>query len=115
MMTQEAKDEVERRILALVRSFFDSVDESFEEGSEIGDFIIIWEVYEEIAQDATLKPWWGGPTRGRGRYTSFSTTPSTWSHTEAMVRETLRSIRMRRDADESEDDESYDEGEESEG
>ena len=104
-MSADDRAELERRILALVRDFCDSCDETFEDGWEVGDFVILYEIYEELPDDATLKPWWGGPTRGRGRSTSFSSTTSNWAQDEAMVREALRGIRSRRDEYGSDDDE----------
>jgi hypothetical protein len=103
----DPRADFERRLLALIRNYLDECDEIYEHGYEIGDFMVIYQVYEEPGLDDSLKPWRGGPAAGRFQGVAFSTTTRNWWVDEAMVREVMRRIDAERSSppeDESEDD-----------
>ena len=91
------RNEFERRLLALVRDYMDEADERYPAGYEIGDFVVLYELYERVADDAPLKPWTGGVRAGfESPVVGFSSTHTAWWLDEAWFAEALASVRARR-------------------
>jgi hypothetical protein len=63
-MPNEQREEFERRLLALVRSRLDTMDEDYPHGWEITDFVITARYYYAPEPDTPLDPWDGGPYPG---------------------------------------------------
>ena len=61
MPTGPDRDEFERRLLALVGGYMDDADELYPgEGYEIGDFMVLYEVFARVEDSEPLSPWSGG-------------------------------------------------------
>jgi hypothetical protein len=108
-MDQAAQDELERRVLALLRDFIEDSRENFPSGFEIGDFVLVFEFLEAPDEDLALRPWEHPRDPGWQRQVSFSTTPRSYWMIESMLSEALRRVQLRRDESEHEKDESDDE------
>jgi hypothetical protein len=105
-MASGYREDFERRLLALVRSHLDWVDEEFPHGYEIVDFVITWEDFYAPTPDTPLEPWEGGPYPGwlssgatLGSSTSFRTD-------ERLLEDALEHIRRRMQGDEDDEVES---------
>lgn len=59
-MNSQQREEVERRVLALVRSRLDECDEWYPDGYEIGDFIFLYQILIAPDRDSPPDPWHGG-------------------------------------------------------
>ena len=93
------REEFERRLLALVRNFLDEADELYPEGFEIGDFMILYEVFSRVEDSEPLEPWSGGVRAGlNSPMISFSSTTSAYWLDEAWLVEALAHVRERRRA-----------------
>jgi hypothetical protein len=117
-MSEESRADFERRLLALVRDFFDVCDKRHEHGWELGDFIVIYELFEDHGDDETMQPWWGGPAGSRFHKVAGSSSTRTWSKDSWLLGEMLRSTEIERKAsdaahDEDDDDDNEDEHEDS--
>jgi hypothetical protein len=92
------REEFERRLLALVRDYMDDVDEMNPDGYEIGDFMVIYEVFERIPESKPLEPWSGGVRAGfDSPYIAFSSTTGMYWQDEAWLREALYRVQTRRE------------------
>lgn len=58
------REELERRLLALMRGKLDRLDEQYPEGWEVTDFVVIARFYTAPESDDTPQPWYGGPFPG---------------------------------------------------
>src|SRR4051794_23846209 len=105
------REEFERRLLALVRDFMDESDEYAPGGYDIEDFIVVYQVRYSQAENASLKPWHGGPRPGWWLGVAFSSTTGSHWHDESLLTEALERVRNTRfdsrhddDGDEEEDE-----------
>jgi hypothetical protein len=63
-MNSEQREELERRVLALLRRQLDVMDELNPEGLAFGDFVLTGRFWAAPELDANLNPWDGGPYPG---------------------------------------------------
>ena len=63
-MNSEQREELERRVLALLRRQLDVMDELNPEGLDFGDFVLTGRFWAAPETDATPNPWDGGPYPG---------------------------------------------------
>jgi hypothetical protein len=99
------REEFERRLLALVRSYMDKADELYAEGYEIGDFIVLYEIFTREEDSERLPPWSGGPRAGwNSPFVEFSSTTTEYWLDEAWLVEALERVRRRRFEPETEHD-----------
>ena len=108
-MASGYREDLERRLLALVRNHLDWVDEEYPHGYEVVDFVITWEHFYAPTPDTPLEPWEGGPYPGwvAGAATLGSST--TFRTDERLLEGALEHIRERMqegDEDEVESEES---------
>ena len=109
------REEFERRLLALVRNYLDEAEDLYPEGFEIGDFMVVYEVFTRVEDSEPLEPWSGGVRSGfNSPVVSFSSTTSTYWLDEAWLTEALALVRERRrsagDGDDAETPESDEDG-----
>jgi hypothetical protein len=92
------REEFERRLLALVRDYMDETDELYPAGYELGDFMVVYEVFTRVPSDEPLKPWSGGVRAGfDSPFIAFSSTTSDYWLDEAWLTEALRRVRQSRE------------------
>jgi hypothetical protein len=108
------REEFERRLLALVRDYMDGADRRYADGYEIGDFMVLLEVFTRVADSDPLEPWSGSVRAGfNSPGISLSSTTSSYWLDEALLAEALAHVRERRSAlDENGDADSDDTQEE---
>jgi hypothetical protein len=99
-VAESTRDDFERRLLALVRNFLDEADERNPHGYEIGDFMVLYEVFARVDESEPLEPWSGGVRQGfDSPGISFSSTTSAYWLDEVWLAETLARVReLRRSA-----------------
>ena len=91
------REDFERRLLALVRSYMDDADGLYPGGYEIGDFMVLYELIREVPPEESLEPWSGGPRAGwESPAVAFSSTTSAYWLDEAWLREALAIVQTRR-------------------
>ena len=72
------REELERRVLALVRDYMDGADEHYPDGYDIEEFMMIYQLRVAPSADEDLQPWDGGPQPGS--YLTVATSSTTRSH-----------------------------------
>lgn len=92
----EQREEVERRVLALLRSRLDECDEWHTDGYEIGDFLLVYQIFTAPHPEGELDPWAGGPYSGWDTDIGFVTSSESWWFDEAVLRECLTWVRRTR-------------------
>ena len=93
------REEFERRLLALVRDYMNEADDLYPDGYEIGDFMVIFEVFTRISDSESLDPWSGGVRSGfNSPVIAFSSTTSAYWLDEAWLVDALARVRERRRA-----------------
>jgi hypothetical protein len=90
------REELERRLLALVRDYLDESDEAHPEGYEIEDFMVLYHVRYAPTDGADLNPWDGGSRPGWSLGIDFSSTTRTYLHDEALLAEALHRTQTQR-------------------
>jgi hypothetical protein len=109
MPGDDQREVFERRVLALIREFLDSVEENVDSGYEIGEFAFVTEVLAHSREGERLSATAHDPSiRKHDLWVSFSTWGSEWLE-EAFLREALSIIENERsdarwDARHQEDD-----------
>jgi hypothetical protein len=92
-MATEAREEFERRLLALVRDYLDWTDKEYPDGFEVGDFVITWEHFEAPTPETPLKPWHGGPYPGWWRGGTTLGSSNSYLIDEQLLEKALEHIR----------------------
>jgi hypothetical protein len=93
------REEFERRLLALVRDYMDEAEDHYPEGFEVGDFMVLFEIFTRVDDSEPLEPWSGGVRSGfNSPVIAFSTTTSAYWLDEAWLVEALGRVRERRRA-----------------
>ena len=109
-MKPENREEFERRLLALVRDYFDHADANnvYEEAYDVADFIVIFNIVEPPPSDEPLQPWYGGPQGDSRSWVAWtSTLYANWMK-EAMLNEPLHMLHRPDDPDDDADKDSDD-------
>ena len=89
--------EFERRLLALVRSYLDEADALYPEGYDIGEFIVLYEVFTRVSDTEQLDPWSGGPRAGyNSAGIAWSSTTNQYWLGEALLAEAHERVRRMR-------------------
>jgi hypothetical protein len=77
-----------------VRAKLDALDEGYEHGYEVGDFVLTFQFFEAPAPDEQLVPWAGGAYPGWGRNAAtVGSSPAYWVD-EGILRDALRYTRQ---------------------
>jgi hypothetical protein len=99
MASPTDREEFERRLLALVRDYMDEADELYPDGYQLGDFMVLFEVFTRVSDSEPLEPWSGGVRSGlNSPDIAFSSTASAYWLDEAWLVEALARVRARRRA-----------------
>ena len=111
-VASEHRDDFERRLLARVRHELDQMDEAYEDGYEIGDYVLTFQFFVAPEPDEELHPWAGGPYPGWWpTAVTIGSSPSYWID-EQMLRDSLRYTRaqLQEVEEDDQDDEELAEG-----
>lgn len=77
----------------------DEADALYPEGYDIGDFMVLYEVFERVPDTEQLDPWSGGPRAGwNSPGIASSSTTTQWWLDEAWLDEVLERVRELRSA-----------------
>ena len=104
------QEELERRLLALVRDYLEHADENevYNDGYEVRDFTIIFSIHEPPKTDAALEPWDGGASPGWAQWVAWTTTiRGDWMR-QAVLEEALQMFHARGDEETDDDDDDED-------
>lgn len=107
-MALAGQEELERRVLALLRGYVENADENeiYADGWEIRNFTIIFDIHEPPPDSGALEPYDGGRTPGWSQYVAWTTTiRSDWLR-RAALEEALAMLHAQRDEPSAEDGES---------
>ena len=75
-MALSGQEELERRLLALLRRYVENAEENeiYADGWEIRNFTIVFDIHEPPPDSDALEPYDGGPTPGWAQYVAWTTT-----------------------------------------
>jgi hypothetical protein len=100
--SRSRREEFERRVLALVRSRLDRMDEH-DPGWQITEFVITWEYFRPPDEDEKVSAWAGGPFPGWHRYTwTVGSSTQNWVD-EVLLKDALDGVRDKRQSETADD------------
>ena len=104
-----AREDFERRLLALVRDKLEELEEDYPDGYEVGDFLVTFDFFSAPEPDAPLYPWEGG--RYAGWYPNGMTFGSSrsWFIDERLLHDALDFVRRKKEGSEEEEADAADE------
>ena len=106
-MKLKNREEFERRLLALVRDYFDDADENevFEDGYDVSEVIVIFNIVEPPPSDEPLDAWHGGPHQGWRSWVGWTSTLHPDWMKKAMLEQALHLLNRPAEPDAPDDSE----------
>jgi hypothetical protein len=95
-MSDHRREELERRLLALVREYLDEADDLYPNGYEIDHFMVLYQLRIAPMPGENLTAWDGGVQPGWRYGTASSSTTRDYWHEEVLLTEALNRARENR-------------------